>query len=249
MATKQELAEQLAVAKRELEALASSASVNAIANSAPLAPISPNDRLYNAAAATVTIDDELREAFIAAGGDQKGPKDIVMTARVAASLTSKRQRAAREEGVNDWHLIVVTREEALIILGKQGRGKRAPTEKLSDKFRTYEEEQACGAARGFLSARLKAWEIKTTEARGGARANDEDNTTCDATPFEKLRKPKVESAIEFGAFMLAHVNALYDFCVVNAEHPAIKDSDASAEIMGALADCLDVIKSAQAKNA
>ena len=107
---------------------------------------------------------------------------------------------------------------------------------------------ACGAARGFLSARLKAWEIKTTEARGGKRDNDDD-TTCDATPFEKLRKPKVESAIEFGAFMLAHVTALYDFCVVNAEHPAIKDSDASAEIMGALADCLDVIKSAQAKNA
>lgn len=227
MATKQELAAALAVAQEQLEALANTASVNAITNAAPLAPISPDDRLYNAACATVDADDELRLAFIAAGGDQDKPKGILMSGRIAKSLG-------------------LTREGALLVMGKQGRGKRSPTENLSDKFRTVEEEKACGAARGFLSARLKAWGIKTSSTQGGDRTVDDD--TCDATPFEKLKKPKVETAIEFGAFMLAHVGALYDFCQVNKAHPALA-SDGAANIMGALADCLDVIKAAQSKNA
>lgn len=184
------------------------------------APMSADDALFHAALTNAKSDDVLRAAFIAAGGDQKKPKQILMSARVAHSLKC-------------------TREHALIVMGKKGRGKHADTEQLGDDVRTVEEEKACGAARTFLSGRLKAWGLKTSEGRGGDRKGDDKPMTK-----EKVTSPRwnVTDNVELYAWAKSHANEGYSFLLVNKDHPAVADDDISARIMGAFADHLDNIK-------
>ena len=107
------------------------------------------DVLYNASVNVGKSFDVLRAAFVAAGGDQDEPKRILMAGRVS-------------------HALKCTREVALLALSKKGNpGLKTD---VPDDVRNIKEQRACGAARTFLSSCLKAWGIKSAEARGGDRS-------------------------------------------------------------------------------
>jgi len=173
-----------------------------------------NDALYAATYGNAKSDATMCEAFIAAGGDQAGPKHILMSARVAFALG-------------------VTREAALRVMAKKGNpGKRTD---VGDDTRTTEEEKACGAARTFLSGRLKAWGIKTTETRGGDRDSDKRANTMDTEKLVLPKKPVVQTSVELSAYALAYAKAGYDFFLLNKAHKAVA-SGAGPELMGLFAD-------------
>lgn len=193
--------------------------------SAATPAMSKLDVLFDASVNAAKSDDALKAAFIAAGGDQDEPKKVLMSGRISHSLK-------------------VTREEALRVMNRTGRGKKPDNKDvdahdLGDDVRTTREEKACGAARVFLSGRLKSWGLKTSENRGGDRTKDDDAMSTDK--LKMAPKPKVTDDIELGAYCLAFAQQGYSFFLLNKEHPAVK-SDIGAELMGAFADLLDSVK-------
>lgn len=188
-------------------------------------PLSKLDVLFNASMADAKADDSLRKAFIEAGGDQDEPKRILMAGRVAHSLKCNR-------------------EKALQVLGMKGRGKNADDAKLGDDVRSVPEEKACGAARVFLSGRLKAWGVKTAEARGGNR--HDDATNMDVEKLKTPGKPKVETTIELAAYCQAFAKSGYDLFLLNKAHSAVTSKHGS-ELMGAFADFAATIAEINAK--
>ncbi len=178
------------------------------------------DALYEASYGAAKSDETLRLAFVAAGGNHDDPKRVLMSARVAFSLN-------------------ISREAALVVLGKKGNPKLKAD--AGDDVRTISEEKACGAARAFLSARLKAWGIKTTEARGGDRSKDSTSAAMNTEKLVTPGKPKIETPVDLGAYALAFAKSGYDLFLLNKEHSAVK-SDMGAELMGAFADFAEEIR-------
>lgn len=187
--------------------------------------LSKLDVLFNASMADAKADDALRIAFVNAGGDQDEPKRILMAGRVAHSLKC-------------------SREKALQVLGMKGRGKQPDDAKLSDDVRSVPEEKACGAARVFLSGRLKAWGLKTSEGRGGDRTGDDDS--MDVEKLKTPGKPKVETTIELAAYCQAFAKSGYDLFLLNKTHSAVTSKHGS-ELMGAFADFSALIAEINAK--
>ena len=196
-----------------------------MATTAKTAKTAPNklDVLFNASVNVSKSYDALRVAFIAAGGDQDEPKRILMAGRVSHSLKC-------------------SREVALLALSKKGNpGLKSD---VKDDVRTIAEQRACGAARTFLSSCLKAWGIKTTEARGGDRKSDDTN--MDTEKLKAAPKPKVNNHVELGQYSLAYATAGYDFFLLNKGHEAVIAAHGS-ELMGAFADFVDTIKEINSK--
>jgi len=184
-----------------------------------------DDVLYNAVLSGAKADDKIRDAFIAAGGNQDKPKQIVLVARMV-------------------HGLKCTREVALITLGKKGNPGKKPD--VGDGVRTVKEEQAYGAARGYLTACLKRWGLQSTEGRGGDRTKESD-----AMNTEKLSlpgKPKVETIVELAAYAMAYAKGGYDLFLLNKAHSAVTNAQGS-ELMGAFADFVNTITEINAKHA
>ena len=136
--------------------------------------------LFNASVNAAKSDDLLKQAFIKAGGNQDDPKRMLLAGRLAHSLN-------------------LTQEKAFIVLGKTGNPKHNPT--VKDDVRSIIEEKAYGAARGFLSARLKAWGLVTASRQGGARQplTQEVSTTKADDVFTK----NVKTPVDMAAFLIA----------------------------------------------
>jgi hypothetical protein len=185
-------------------------------------------QVFNAAYQVGEIDSVLRAAVIAAGFNQENVRNMAIAGRVAQSLK-------------------INQDKALIVLGKTGNPKHKID--VADDVRTIAEEKAYGAARVWWSARLKAWDLKTTATTGGDRTKgDEDADAMDTEKLVLPKKVKVETAVELGAFLLANAQSLYDFFLLNRTHPAVT-SDQGSELMGACADFLDAIKTIRECNA
>jgi hypothetical protein len=187
--------------------------------------VTPLQAVFNAAHNAAQGDDTLRKAFVAAGGNQEEPRKMLICGRLAFSLN-------------------YTQEKAMLVFSRKGNPKLNPVHE--DEQRSPAEEKAYGAARVYLSSRLKAWGIKSTQTQGGDRASSADKTM----DTEKLvfPRPKVETTVELGAFLFAQANATYDLFLRNKTHAAVT-SDAGAEYMGAAADFLEVVKAIRAKYA
>jgi hypothetical protein len=188
------------------------------------AEISLVQQVFNAAYQVGEIDSVLKMAVIAAGFNQEDVRNMAIAGRIAQSLK-------------------INQDKALIVLGKTGNPKHKTY--AGDDVRTIAEEKAYGAARVWWSARLKAWDLKTTATTGGDRTKGDED--ADAMNTEKLvlpKKVKVETTIELGAFLLANAQSLYDFFLLNATHPAVT-SDQGSEFMGACADFLDAVRTIQ----
>ena len=181
------------------------------------------DVLFNASVNVGKSFDVLRAAFVAAGGDQDEPKRILMAGRVS-------------------HALKCTREVALLALSKKGNpGLKTD---VPDDVRNIKEQRACGAARTFLSSCLKAWGIKSAEARGGDRSASKG--AMDTEKLKPAGKPKVSNHVELGTYALAYATAGYDLFLINKNHDAVKSAHGS-ELMGAFADFVDSIKEINAK--
>ena len=192
-------------------------------------PVNALDALFNASVNAAKSDDTLKAAFVAAGGDQNMPKRILMAGRVA-------------------HALAVTRAQALLILDKKGNPKHKPD--AGDDVRTIAEEKACGAARVFLSGRLKAWGLKTTETRGGDRIKAAGEEV--AMSADKLATPpnakNVTDDVQLAAFVAANAKRIYDFFLLNEKHEAVT-SDLGVALEAATVQYLGAIKQAIADNA
>jgi hypothetical protein len=187
--------------------------------------VTPLQAVFNAARLAAEGDDTLRKAFIAAGGNQDEPRKMLICGRLAYSLNC-------------------TQEKALLVFSNKGNPKLNPTH--TDDQRSPAEEKAYGAARVYLSSRLKAWGIKSTQTQGGDRTSD--STKAMNTEELVFPRPKVETTIDLSAFMFAQANVTYDFFLRNKGHSAV-NNDAGAEYMGAAADFLETIKTIRAKYA
>lgn len=188
--------------------------------------VSTFQAVVNAALANAKSDEALRLAFIAAGGNQEEPKRALLLGRVMYSLKC-------------------TQEEGLQTLDRKGRGKNHDDEKLGDDVRTVVEENACAAARRFLSSRLRSWGIVTTEARGGKEVRKGVMET------EKLKlptKPIVQTSPELGAWSMAFSKSGYDLFLLNKEHGVVK-TDMGSELMGLFADFAADVAATVAKHA
>jgi hypothetical protein len=195
------------------------------ATKAPKAPknapvVSPLDTLFNASFGLAKSDDELRLAFVAAGGNQDAPRKALISGRMAYALA-------------------YTREKALLAIDKKGNPKHVPSP--SDDQRTVAEEKAYGAARVFLSARLKAWGIKSASTQGGDRTSSGPDKSMDTEKLKMPGKPKIESETDLGAYALAFAKSGYDLFLLNKEHAAVKTALGS-ELMGAFSDFADEIR-------
>ena len=195
------------------------AAIN-VSHPAP-AIVTPFQAVVNASYDAAASGETLRLAFIAAGGNQAEPRKALLIGRIMHSLKC-------------------TQEDALIVLGKKGN----PDKKTSvpDGTRTVEEEKAYGAARGYLTARLKEWGLQTTEGRGGDRTSkDDDGNLMNVDKLVIPGKPKIETAVDLATFALAFAKANYDLFLLNREHPAVKD-EIGSELMGAAADYLATVE-------
>ena len=178
---------------------------------------------FNAAKSTALLKD----AFVKAGGNQDAPRQALIVGRMMFSLN-------------------YTQEKALLALGKKGRGKNPDDAKLTDDVRTASEEKAYGAARVYLSARLKEWGLATTSAQGGDRSKDSD--AMDTEKLVTAGKPKVNTSPELGAYSMAYAKAGYDFFLLNKGHSAVT-SEHGSELMGAFADLCAAIAEINSKYA
>jgi hypothetical protein len=203
-------------------------AINAPLPTQDTAKISLVQQVFNAAYQVGEIDSVLKMAVIAAGFNQENVRNMAIAGRIAQSLK-------------------INQEGALLVLGKKGNPKHKID--IADDVRTIAEDKAYGAARVWWSARLKAWDLKTTATTGGDRTKgDEDADAMDTEKLVLPKKVKVETTIELGAFLLATAQSLYDFFLLNATHDAVT-SDQGSEFMGACADFYDAIKTIQKSNA
>lgn len=180
--------------------------------------------LFDAVVSNAQSDDTMKAAFIAAGGNQDEPRKVVIVARIAHSLSA-------------------TKETALLAFNKKGNPKL--NTKHADDVRSPKEEKAYGAARVFLSSRLKVWGIKTASKQGGDRTGDNSRMTT-----EKLKpapKPRIENSVELGAYCMAYATAGYDLFLLNKAHEAVTSPHGS-ELMGAFADFVNTVKDINAKH-
>ena len=177
---------------------------------------------YNAAKSTMV----LKTAFIHAGGNQDEPRKALIVGRIMYALN-------------------YTQEKALIALGKKGFSSKSEN---GDTTRTEIEEKAYGAARVYLSARLKEWGLVTTSSQGGNRVPVAGaEKPMDTEKLKSAPKFKVNNILELAAFCEAHASQGYDFFLLNRAHEAVTD-ECGSELMAAFADHLDTIKEIIAKH-
>lgn len=184
---------------------------------------SPLQLVTNAAFAAAKSTHMLKSVFIAAGGNQDAPRQALIVGRLMFALS-------------------YTQEKALLVLGKSG----AKSNVAADDKRTEKEEKAYGAARVYLSARLKEWGLSTTSTQGGDRTKDDSKMSTEKLVMAKA--PKVETVAELSAYASAYAKAGYDFFLLNKAHSAVISTHGS-ELMGAFADFVNSIAEINAKHA